>query len=172
MIRLRVSVRRVLAVVAGLAILQCAIWATWGRSTLIKRVALDEAEFSARLAAAQTVPIGDPFEYLRLDEEVVLALDPSDIQEIQDWLSSCGPTIVVTPSEWESLFGDLEPEERWDLRGRFTCWRIVPRINLPLVAKIECDDMCSSVAWHGHTHWYAHVLGWWFPLYRSGDWVS
>lgn len=164
---------RVFAVVAaGFVLYQCTAWFLWGRSHLIERVALDDLEFSVRLAEIGAEPRGNPYDYLILNDEVVKALGPSDLEEMQAMLSSYGPTRLLTGIEWVSMTEHLGPEERWELRGKFTCWRIVPTINLPGLAEIECDDMCASVAWHGHSHWYAYVLGWWLPLGRSNDWVS
>jgi hypothetical protein len=167
------NINKILRVMAVLLIAQSVLWIARGRSRLLAATALYDIELSARLVLEQGQPTGRPNDYLMLADEVANSLSKSELDHYREVFSSYAPGEVLTFSEWSQLFESLGPEEQWNLHTAATdCVNVVATINTPFVAKVECSDMCTDIAWSGHEHWFVFVLGRWVHVRVSGSWVS
>lgn len=162
------KLRLVLGVVLAAAVFQLILWLADGRKALSGDTFLADLAHDRRSEReGELEPPATSYRYLLLCDELIESLEPAGIARAEMLLAEA--TGSVRPQEATRLLAQREWRGQDASRG---CWCARPVVNTPLVAKVDCDDGCTEIAMHGHSHYLLYLLGKWFVVKTTGEWAS
>jgi len=166
--------------VAPLLVLQLAMWLAHGQDSLLAASFERDLALSEEAASSESFPTGaDGPRYLVLCRELAQELEQFQIEAAEARLVAIyeklgvSPSRLVTEASWVAKQSVQVDQEAAEMAAReANGWCANSRINTPLVGIVDCYDGVGDISWHGHSHMFLYVPGFWLPVWHGGEWVT
>ena len=166
--------------VASLLVFQLAMWFAHGQDSLLAASFERDLALSEELAASESFPTGaDAPRYLVLCSELAQELEQSQVEAAEARLvaiyAKLGviPSRLVTEASWVAKQSSQTDQKLAEVAAReANGWCANSRINTPFVGIVDCYDGVGDISWHGHSHMFLYVPGFWLPVWHGGESVT